>query len=36
MDYDDKFRLYLTSRLVNPYFSPELAAKSTIIDFTVT
>ena len=36
MDYDDKFRLYMTSRLANPHFSPELAAKSTIIDFTVT
>jgi len=36
LDYDDNFRLYMTSRLANPHFSPELAAKSTIIDFTVT
>jgi len=36
MDYDDSFRLYMTSRLGNPHFSPELAAKTTIIDFTVT
>lgn len=36
LDYDDKFRLYMTSRLGNPHFSPELAAKTTIIDFTVT
>jgi len=36
MDYDDHFRLYMTSRLANPHFSPELAAKATIIDFTVT
>lgn len=36
MDYDDKFRLYMTSRMANPHFSPELAAKTTIIDFTVT
>jgi dynein heavy chain len=36
MDYDDKFRLFMTSRLGNPHFSPELAAKTTIIDFTVT
>ena len=35
-DFDDKFRLYMTSRLANPHFSPELAAKATIIDFTVT
>jgi dynein heavy chain len=36
MDYDPKFKLYMTSRLANPHFSPELAAKTTIIDFTVT
>jgi dynein heavy chain len=36
MDYIDSFRLYMTSRLGNPHFSPELAAKTTIIDFTVT
>jgi dynein heavy chain len=36
MDYDPNFRLYMTSRLGNPHFSPELAAKTTIIDFTVT
>jgi len=35
MDYDDKFMLYMTSRLANPHFSPELAAKTTIINFTV-
>lgn len=35
-DYNDKFMLYMTSRLANPHFSPELAAKATIIDFTVT
>lgn len=36
LDFDDNFRLYMTSRLANPHFSPELAAKTTIIDFTVT
>jgi dynein heavy chain len=36
MDFSDNFRLYMTSRLGNPHFSPELAAKTTIIDFTVT
>lgn len=35
-DYNDKFKLYMTSRLANPHWSPELAAKCTIIDFTVT
>jgi dynein heavy chain len=36
LDYHDNFRLFMTSRLGNPHFSPELAAKATIIDFTVT
>jgi len=35
-DFDDKFRLYMTSRLANPHWMPELAAKTTIIDFAVT
>jgi dynein heavy chain, axonemal len=35
MDFDDKFMLYMTTRLANPTFSPELAAKTTIINFTV-
>ena len=25
LDYDDKFRLYMTSRMANPHFSPELS-----------
>merc|ERR1719380_507381 len=36
MDYNAKFTLYMTSRLPNPHFSPELSAKCTVIDFTVT
>jgi dynein heavy chain len=36
MDYKEKFSLYMTSRLPNPHFSPELSAKCTVIDFTVT
>merc|ERR1711968_99062 len=36
MDYDDKFQLFFITRLHNPHFSPELQAKTTVIDFTVT
>merc|ERR1719174_2571497 len=36
MDYDMKFQLFLVTRLPNPHFSPELQAKTTLIDFTVT
>merc|ERR1740130_2361841 len=36
MDYSTKFALYMTSRLPSPHFSPELSAKCTVIDFTVT
>ena len=35
MNYSDKFMFYMTTRLSNPHFSPELAAKSTIINFIV-
>ena len=35
-DFDEKFKLYMTSRMPNPHWSPELAAKTTIIDFAVT
>jgi dynein heavy chain len=36
MDYNSKFSVYLTSRLPNPHFSPELSARCAVIDFTVT
>ena len=36
MDFNPKFSLYLTSRLPNPHFSPELCASCAVIDFTVT
>lgn len=30
------FRLYVTSKLPNPSYTPEVSAKTSIIDFTVT
>ena len=36
VDYTDTFRLFCTTRLPNPHYTPELSAKVTLVDFTVT
>ena len=36
MDYDERFMMYFITRLPNPNFTPELQAKTTVVDFTVT
>merc|ERR1719484_207353 len=36
MDFDPAFMAYFITRLPNPSFSPELQAKTTVVDFTVT
>ena len=36
VDYTDSFRLFCTTRLPNPHYTPELSAKVTLVDFTVT
>merc|ERR1711871_1072059 len=35
-DYNDAFSMSITTKLPNPHFTPELSAKATVIDFTVT
>ena len=36
MEFHDDFEMFLFTRMTNPKFSPELSAKTLIIDFTVT
>ena len=36
IDFNLNFKLFLLCKLINPHFTPELAAKTTIIDFCVT
>ena len=36
VDFSESFALFCTTRLPNPHYSPELSAKVTVIDFTVT
>lgn len=35
-DYDPDFRLYMTSKMPNPHYPPEVCIKVTLINFTVT
>ena len=36
VEFNDKFRLYLQTKLANPNFKPEYQAQTTVINFTVT
>lgn len=36
IDYDDNFRLYITTKIPNPHYLPEVFIKVNIINFTVT
>ncbi|KAJ7527535.1 hypothetical protein O6H91_16G059900 [Diphasiastrum complanatum] len=35
VDYNPNFKLYITTKLANPHFSPETSTKTTIINFAV-
>ena len=36
VEWDDNFRLYMTSKLANPHYSPEVAGKTMLINYGVT
>ena len=36
MDYHESFRLFLTTKMANPHFLPEVSIKLIVINFTVT
>mmetsp|Transcript_13743 Transcript_13743/g.31844 ORF Transcript_13743/g.31844 Transcript_13743/m.31844 type:complete len:4493 (+) Transcript_13743:136-13614(+) len=36
LDYTETFKFFITTRLPNPHYTPELSARVTVIDFTVT
>lgn len=36
MPYSDEFRFFVTTKLANPHYMPEICIKVTIINFTVT
>lgn len=36
IDYDDQFMLYMTTKMPNPHYIPEICIKVTLINFTVT
>jgi dynein heavy chain len=36
LQYHDDFKFYMTTKLPNPHYSPEICVKVTLINFTVT
>lgn len=34
--YDHKFKLFMTTTLPNPHYSPETSVKVTILNFAIT
>lgn len=36
IDYDDGFRFFMTTKMPNPHYLPEVCIKVTLINFTVT
>ncbi|XP_043266980.1 dynein axonemal heavy chain 6 [Venturia canescens] len=36
IEYDENFKLYVTTKMANPHYLPEVCIKVTIVNFTVT
>ncbi|XP_034941913.1 dynein heavy chain 6, axonemal [Chelonus insularis] len=36
IEYEDSFKLYITSKIANPHYLPEVCIKVTVVNFTVT
>jgi dynein heavy chain len=36
IDYDNKFKLFITTKLSNPKYLPEIYIKVTVINFSIT
>jgi len=36
VDYDENFRFFMTTKMPNPHYIPEICIKVTLINFTVT
>lgn len=36
IDYNEDFRLYFTTKLANPKYTPEIMSKTMVINYTVT
>jgi hypothetical protein len=35
IEYNPAFRFYITTKLSNPHYAPEIATKATIVNFAV-
>lgn len=36
VEYDDAFRLYITTKLPNPHYLPEVSVKVSLLNFMIT